>query len=172
VLRNAHRLSRRPGQCEDLARWRRRGPQIAFARQSLSLIINHGRLNPALNDSSQWGYTLGNAVRVWRTSGNVPGTTARVSHRSARFTPRTQAPRAGWTSGRGFRLAVRLTKGKEHRRGDAQRASTSSSSTTTPVPLGVGRCLPDADRCSKIAQAHPVVAARASHSGYRSYHVQ
>jgi Phosphodiester glycosidase len=43
------------------------GPQIAFARQSLPLIVNHGRLNPALNDSSQWGFTLGNAVRVWRT---------------------------------------------------------------------------------------------------------
>jgi Phosphodiester glycosidase len=43
------------------------GPQIAFARQSLPLIIDHGRLNPALNDSSQWGFTLGNAVRVWRT---------------------------------------------------------------------------------------------------------
>jgi hypothetical protein len=43
------------------------GAQIAFARQSLPLIIDHGRLNPALNDSSQWGYTLGNAVRVWRT---------------------------------------------------------------------------------------------------------
>jgi hypothetical protein len=43
------------------------GSQIAFARQSLPLIIDHGRLNPALNDSSQWGYTLGNAVRVWRT---------------------------------------------------------------------------------------------------------
>ena len=43
------------------------GPQIAFARQSLPLIVQGGRLNPALNDSSQWGYTLGNAVRVWRT---------------------------------------------------------------------------------------------------------
>ncbi|HEX9234696.1 MAG TPA: phosphodiester glycosidase family protein, partial [Actinomycetota bacterium] len=43
------------------------GSQIAFARQSLPLIIQDGRLNPALNDSSQWGYTLGNAVRVWRT---------------------------------------------------------------------------------------------------------
>jgi len=43
------------------------GPQIAFARQSLPLIIQNGQLNPALNDSSQWGYTLGNAVRVWRT---------------------------------------------------------------------------------------------------------
>jgi hypothetical protein len=42
-------------------------PRIAFARQSLPLIIDHGRLSPALNDSTQWGFTLGNAVRVWRT---------------------------------------------------------------------------------------------------------
>jgi hypothetical protein len=47
------------------------GPQIAFARQSLPLIIDHGRLNPALNDSSRWGFTLGNAVRVWRTGAGV-----------------------------------------------------------------------------------------------------
>jgi hypothetical protein len=47
------------------------GPQIAFARQSLPLIVDHGRLNPALNDSSQWGFTLGNAVRVWRTGAGV-----------------------------------------------------------------------------------------------------
>ncbi len=43
------------------------GPGIAFARQSLPLIINNGKLNPNLNNSTQWGYTLGNAVRVWRT---------------------------------------------------------------------------------------------------------
>lgn len=43
------------------------GADVAFARQSLPLIIRDGRLNPALNDSSQWGFTLGNAVRVWRT---------------------------------------------------------------------------------------------------------
>jgi hypothetical protein len=43
------------------------GPRIVFARQSLPLIIQNGRLSPALNDSSQWGLTLGNAVRVWRT---------------------------------------------------------------------------------------------------------
>jgi hypothetical protein len=47
------------------------GPTIAFARQSLPLIVDHGRLNPALNDSSQWGYTLGNAVRVWRTGAGI-----------------------------------------------------------------------------------------------------
>jgi hypothetical protein len=43
------------------------GATFAFARQSLPLIVDHGRLNPNLNDSNQWGYTLGNAVRVWRT---------------------------------------------------------------------------------------------------------
>lgn len=43
------------------------GPQYAFTRQSLPPIVWNGRLNPALNDSSQWGATLGNAVRVWRT---------------------------------------------------------------------------------------------------------
>jgi hypothetical protein len=47
------------------------GPRIAFARQSLPLIIDNGRLNPALNDSTQWGYTLGNAVRVWRTGAGI-----------------------------------------------------------------------------------------------------
>jgi hypothetical protein len=54
----------------DIRTWRggpNAGPQVAFTRQSLPLIIRGGRLNPALNDSSQWGFTLGNAVRVWRT---------------------------------------------------------------------------------------------------------
>jgi hypothetical protein len=43
----------------------------AFARQSLPLIIDHGRLSPELNDSSRWGFTLGNAVRVWRTGAGI-----------------------------------------------------------------------------------------------------
>jgi hypothetical protein len=43
------------------------GRAIAWARQSLPLIVDHGRLSPKLNDSTAWGYTLGNAVRVWRT---------------------------------------------------------------------------------------------------------
>ncbi|HEY6961653.1 MAG TPA: phosphodiester glycosidase family protein [Gaiellaceae bacterium] len=47
------------------------GGAIAWARQSLPLIVDHGRLNPALNDSNQWGYTLGNAVRVWRTGAGI-----------------------------------------------------------------------------------------------------
>jgi Phosphodiester glycosidase len=43
------------------------GPNVAFTRQSLPLIVVHGKLSPALNDSTEWGFTLGNAVRVWRT---------------------------------------------------------------------------------------------------------
>ena len=47
------------------------GAQYAFARQSLPLIVDHGKLNPLLNDSNKWGYTLGNAVRVWRTGAGI-----------------------------------------------------------------------------------------------------
>ena len=43
------------------------GPDVAWSRQSLPPIIWHGHLNPNLNDSSQWGFTVGNAIRVWRT---------------------------------------------------------------------------------------------------------
>ena len=50
------------------------GPNVAWARQSLRPIVWNGRLNPTLNanpDSPQWGFTLGNAVRVWRTGVGV-----------------------------------------------------------------------------------------------------
>jgi hypothetical protein len=43
------------------------GKNIAWARQSLPLIVNDGQLNPKLDLGTEWGYTLGNAVRVWRT---------------------------------------------------------------------------------------------------------
>ena len=58
----------------DIESWRGgavAGAGIAFARQSLPLIVANGRLSPSLNDSSQWGFTLGNAVRVWRTGAGV-----------------------------------------------------------------------------------------------------
>jgi hypothetical protein len=47
------------------------GRGVAFARQSLPLIVDHGQLSPGLDNSSRWGYTLGNAVRVWRTGAGV-----------------------------------------------------------------------------------------------------
>ena len=40
---------------------------VAWARQSLPPIVWSGKLNPALDNSTKWGMTLGNAVRVWRT---------------------------------------------------------------------------------------------------------
>jgi hypothetical protein len=41
---------------------------IIYARQNLPLIVDHGRPNPNLSDGPQWGATLGNAIRVWRSS--------------------------------------------------------------------------------------------------------
>jgi Phosphodiester glycosidase len=41
---------------------------VTFARQNLPLIVDNGRVNPQLNDSAEWGATLGNAVLVWRSA--------------------------------------------------------------------------------------------------------
>ncbi len=49
------------------------GPGVIFARQSLPLIVKNGHLNPELNNSTKWGFTLGNAVRVWRTGIGIDG---------------------------------------------------------------------------------------------------
>jgi hypothetical protein len=46
-------------------------PRIAFARQNLPLIVENGRLNPALSNDALWGSTLGNAIRVWRSGVGV-----------------------------------------------------------------------------------------------------
>ncbi len=40
---------------------------VTFARQNLPLIVEAGRPNPNLSDGPEWGATLGNAVRVWRS---------------------------------------------------------------------------------------------------------
>ncbi len=44
---------------------------ILYARQNLPLIVNGGRANPNLSDGPEWGFTLGNAIRVWRSSVGV-----------------------------------------------------------------------------------------------------
>ncbi|MGA9857285.1 MAG: phosphodiester glycosidase family protein [Solirubrobacteraceae bacterium] len=41
---------------------------VLFARQNLPLILEHGQLNPNLSDGPEWGATLGNAIRVWRSA--------------------------------------------------------------------------------------------------------
>jgi hypothetical protein len=40
---------------------------VVFARQNLPLIVTGGKPSPLLNDSAEWGATLGNAVQVWRS---------------------------------------------------------------------------------------------------------
>ena len=47
------------------------GPTVMYARQNLPLIVDHGRANPNLSDGPEWGATLGNAIRVWRSAVGV-----------------------------------------------------------------------------------------------------
>ena len=57
------------------------GPEVPlgvrYARQDLPLIVSGGQPNPNLSDGPEWGATLGNAIRVWRsgigidTNGNL-----------------------------------------------------------------------------------------------------
>jgi hypothetical protein len=44
------------------------GANVTYARQNLPLIVAGGRPNPALSEGQEWGATLGNAVRVWRSA--------------------------------------------------------------------------------------------------------
>lgn len=40
---------------------------IVYLRQNLPLIVDHGTLNPQINNSLAWGTTVGNGVRIWRS---------------------------------------------------------------------------------------------------------
>jgi hypothetical protein len=44
-------------------------PDVVSVRQNLDLLVDHGRPVPGLdaNDTTKWGFTLGNAVYVWRS---------------------------------------------------------------------------------------------------------
>ncbi len=46
-------------------------PGVEFARQNLPLIVSGREPNPNLSDGPQWGATLGNAIRVWRSGVGV-----------------------------------------------------------------------------------------------------
>jgi hypothetical protein len=54
----------------DLVRWNH-GPgapaNVWFAKQNLPPIIYGGKLNPNLGDDPEWGETVNNATRVWRS---------------------------------------------------------------------------------------------------------
>ena len=45
----------------------RAGANVVFARQNLPLLVEAGHDSPRLSNGSEWGATLGNAVRVWRS---------------------------------------------------------------------------------------------------------
>ena len=54
----------------DIRRWEHGaepGPRVWFAKQNLPPIIYNGKLNPDLSDGPEWGATVNNAVRVWRS---------------------------------------------------------------------------------------------------------
>lgn len=54
----------------DIVRWEHGaepGPHVWFAKQNLPPIVYEGRLNPNLSDGPEWGATVNNAVRVWRS---------------------------------------------------------------------------------------------------------
>jgi hypothetical protein len=42
-------------------------PKVWFAKQNLPPIIDEGKLNPNLSDGPEWGATVNNAIRVWRS---------------------------------------------------------------------------------------------------------
>ena len=54
----------------NVIRWHQ-GPgapaNVWFAKQNLPAIVYEGRLNPNLSDGPEWGETVNNAVRVWRS---------------------------------------------------------------------------------------------------------
>lgn len=43
------------------------GPHVWFAKQNLPPIVYEGKLNPNLSDGPEWGATVNNAIRVWRS---------------------------------------------------------------------------------------------------------
>ena len=54
----------------DIVKWNHgeRVPKnIWFAKQNLPPIIYEGKLNPNLSDGPEWGETVNNATRVWRS---------------------------------------------------------------------------------------------------------
>jgi hypothetical protein len=46
-------------------------PQVQFARQNLPLIVTDGHENPNIENTSEWGATVGNATLVWRSGVGV-----------------------------------------------------------------------------------------------------
>lgn len=49
------------------------GPGVAAVRQNLTLLVDHGQINPLVNNptTSVWGATVGNFAYVWRSAVGV-----------------------------------------------------------------------------------------------------
>lgn len=64
----------------DWGRDARLTPDVVFVRQNLDLLVDHGKPIPGLNpdDTTQWGFTLGNAVYVWRSGVGITANGALV----------------------------------------------------------------------------------------------
>jgi hypothetical protein len=68
------------------------GPDVAFARQNLSLIVDNGAPVPDIASSNyKWGATLGNKVLVWRSGIGVTATGALVYAAGNNLSARTLA---------------------------------------------------------------------------------
>jgi len=60
----------------DILKWPGGAPasNVVYARQNLPMIVDNGKPNPRLsNNGAQWGWTLGNGIRVWRSGVGVDG---------------------------------------------------------------------------------------------------
>ena len=61
----------------DIVKWESGGgapANVWFAKQNLPPIIDEGKLNPNLTDGPEWGETVNNAVRVWRSGIGIDAT--------------------------------------------------------------------------------------------------
>jgi phosphodiester glycosidase len=55
---------------DDVVRWHQGSgapANVWFAKQNLPPIVYEGKLNPDLSDGPEWGETVNNAIRVWRS---------------------------------------------------------------------------------------------------------
>jgi hypothetical protein len=55
-------------------------PNVVSVRQNLALLVDHGKAIPGLNpnDTTKWGFTLGNSVYVWRSGVGITANGALV----------------------------------------------------------------------------------------------
>src|SRR5690242_19504852 len=130
------------------------GPQVAFARQSLPLIIDHGTLNPALNDSSQWGFTLGNAVRVWRTGAGIDRL-GNLIYAAANYQTVTSLAKILQRAGAVRAMQLDINPAWPPRIAYARRGKRGAATHSSPSPAGPPRAGPPAHPTGPPARTRP-----------------